>query len=316
MTIVLAACSCSNGDQTTAGSGGSPTGGMGGMAGDGSQTGGSGGVTCDPRCSPACDPACDACTDGKWIERVEGRVVDEQANPVQEVDILLCVFYPNGMENCLRPIKTDAAGAFEVPVDEGARCMDRAILSVILTGTDRTSSYCRLDLPDTQSSVSIETPFILYQTTRATIVPPAGDSATKRTVVFADGLELDVTPELFYAIGGGYEDLAARRLAPDAGGLCFLQDPGTITAVYGFSPTGEIDEAGFPVRIPNETSLPAGTDVALYVLGGLNCVLADGTRVSEGDWAQYGTGKVSADGLVIEGDPVPCLYWLGYGPLT
>jgi hypothetical protein len=348
MTIVLGACSSSNGDQTTAGpdqtagSGGSPTGGIGGAGagglptggiggagagglpisgtggtgGGGSPAGGSGEPTCSPKCSPECDPACEACTDGKWIERIEGRVVDDQANPLPGADAVLCVYQATGLENCLNPTQTDATGAFEVTIPDEARCINSAVLGVMLIGTDRTFSYCHLDLPDMQSSVSIEQPFILFQTTRATVLPPAGDLAVEQTVVFADGLELDVTPQLFYSIGGAYADLAVRRLAPDTGGLCFLQDPGTIIAVYGFSPTGDIGEAGFPVRIPNATSLPAGTDVALYVLGGLSCQLSDNTWVAEGDWVQYGTGKVSADGLIIEGDPVPCLYWLGYGPLT
>jgi hypothetical protein len=319
----------------TGGSGGTggngfPTGGIGETGGNGFLTGGSGGVTagngsptadsgtltCSPKCAPQCDPACEACTDGKWIERLGGRVVDEQASPVPEADVLMCVFYPNGMENCLQPIKSDATGAFEVAVPDEARCISSAVLSVTLIGTDHTPCYCHLDLPDMQSSVTIEQPFILYQTTRATVLPPEGDKEAARTVVFADGLELDVTPKLFYAVGGGYPDFAVRRLPPDANGLCFVKDPSTLIAVYGFSPTGEIGDAGYPVRISNTTNLPAGTDVALYVLGGLSCMLPDNTFVHEGDWVQYGTGKVSADGLMIEGDAVPCLYWFGYGPIN
>ena len=37
------------------------------------------------------------------------------------------------------------------------------------------------------------------------------------------------------------------------------------------------------------------------------------TLLEEADWHAYGTGAVSADGMTITGDPLPCITWLGYG---
>ncbi len=322
MAMAFGACSCSTDEQSPSGTdqnaGGSAslTGGNGAAGGSASSASGNGALGCDARCYPECDPACASCADGKWIERIGGQVVDEQAKPLAEAGAVLCVHFPNGLEDCVAPTQTDANGALEVFVPDSARCVDHAVLAVMSADIYRTSAYCHLNLPDTQSSITVEEPFVLFQTAPAAVLPPEGETNLERTVIFADGLELDVTPDLFFPINGEYEDLAVLRLPPDTGGLCFVKDPAALTAVYGFSPTGEVDGVGFPVRIPNATNLPAGTDVALHVLGGLNCLLADDTRVEESDWVQYGTGKVSADGLMIEGDPIPCLYWLGYGPIS
>ena len=61
------------------------------------------------------------------------------------------------------------------------------------------------------------------------------------------------------------------------------------------------------------TAQASGTDVSLWVLGGLDCTLANDTHLEEGDWHRFGTATVSGDGSRIEGDPLPCLNWVGYG---
>ena len=85
--------------------------------------------------------------------------------------------------------------------------------------------------------------------------------------------------------------------------------------LWAFWPESAVDGVGFPVRIPNTGNLAAGTQVDLFVLGGLECNLDDGTHVPEGVWSQYGTGTVRADGAVIESDAgsgLPCFTWFGY----
>ena len=48
-----------------------------------------------------------------------------------------------------------------------------------------------------------------------------------------------------------------------------------------------------------------------YLLGGLDCTLADTSDVPEGDWVHIGTATVDGAGTAIEGGMVPCLNWLG-----
>jgi len=113
-----------------------------------------------------------------------------------------------------------------------------------------------------------------------------------------------------------YEELAATRLAPTTDGLCFLDAPESLEAVYAFSPEGDLKESTAALRIPNSTGLAADTVVDLYVLGGLSCSLASGAKVKEGDWVKFGQATVSSDGSVIEAsgeNGLPCINWFGYG---
>ena len=53
----------------------------------------------------------------------------------------------------------------------------------------------------------------------------------------------------------------------------------------------------------------------LYALGGLSCSLGESEYISEGDWIQFGTATVDADGYAVSdaAQGVPCLIWLGIG---
>ena len=62
---------------------------------------------------------------------------------------------------------------------------------------------------------------------------------------------------------------------------------------------------------------PAGAEVALYVLGNLDCTRVGGERVEEANWERFGTATVTSSGAWVDAPAAegpPCLSWLGYGP--
>ena len=254
------------------------------------------------------------CTADSWVAAVQGRVVDEADQGVGGAMVQLCVRTggPSGTLLCVRPESSDGVGLFTIQVPQAARCMVRATLRVLLPEQDRATSYCELDLVGADGVLALSAPMLLVETHPATALPPLGDTASARTVVFDDGLELDVVPQQFF--GGSYDALAARRVDPAAVPLCFVDDPAAFEGLYAFSPEGDVQSATYDVRIPNPTDLPVGAAVDLFTLGGLGCHLTDGTTVPEGQWARFGTGTVRADGVIEASgaDGLPCLSWLGY----
>ena len=254
------------------------------------------------------DPSCTA----EWIARITGEVLDEAGEPVEGAKAQLCLrVAPNDVLRCLAPVDADSSGAFVADIPDGVRCSTEATVRTLAPGTDNGTMYCHVDISGGNPIVEIEASFILYSTVPATGLPDMGDSASERAVTFADGLEIDVVPDRYYAPGDGYGKLAARRLDGVASELCFLEGAPTLDGLYALSPEGDVDGASFPIRIPNTSSLAANSDVALYVLGGLDTRLPDDSTIPEATWQEYGTGTVSSDGTTIEGE-LPYFSWFGY----
>jgi hypothetical protein len=257
----------------------------------------------------------ESCLTEAWITRVEGTVVAEDDAPMADVRPQLCVrTSPADELVCLSPPRTDTAGAFVINVPASAQCMRHAVMRVLLPGADKVTAYCPLDLPLDRPVLSLAQPYVLYDTLPVSALPPRGDANAARTVSFAEGLEVEVTPVRLVASGEGYAALASRRLLPSAPGLCFLGPAPPVVALWAFSPEASVDGAAFPLRLPNATALPAASTVDLYLLGGLSCDLEDGTPVAEGEWRSYDTATVSGDGAWVEGGSLPCFTWLGYAP--
>jgi len=259
----------------------------------------------------------ETCSPDTWVAAVEGRIADEAGAGIIGAMAQLCVRTAgvNPQLICVRPEPTTTDGRFSIAVPQSSRCMTRATLRALLPDTDRAATYCDIDLTGIEGVLALEQALVLVETTRATTLPPLGDAAQARTVIFDDGLELDVVPETYRDIGPGYEALAARRIDPTAVPLCFVDDPADFEGLYAFSPEGDVAGPSYSLRLPNPTGIPAGQPVELYALGGLTCHLADGATVPEGQWALFGTGTVRGDGTVIEAsgtEGLPCLNWLGY----
>lgn len=251
-----------------------------------------------------------SCTQGSWVVIVDGVLQDEVGAGV-EAKAQVCIrVAPSNNQICLRPADSAPSGEFSVVVVESARCMQSMVMRAVAPGTSYAASYCHVDVSADEPIVDIPDPVVLYDTVPAQTLPPAGQTDQPRTVVFEDGLELEVTPDDFF---GDYSMLASKKVLANQPRPCFLPAGEAFDGVYALGPEEDISGDGFPVRIPNETNLAPGTVVDLYVLGGLFCQLPGAPEpIEEGRWEQYGTATVNATGDFIEGGRLPCVNWFGY----
>ena len=125
---------------------------------------------------------------------------------------------------------------------------------------------------------------------------------------------MDVQPELLGIGASRYTELQGVHVAPaDASGLAFLEDAETYEGFFGFSPEGNIRDAGFGLRIAYSTGLAAGATVDLFALGGIGCTVGDDGLIPEAEWQKIGTGTVDGAGESISFDTnLPCMTWMGY----
>ena len=250
--------------------------------------------------------------DSPNIHTVTGRVLNDEGRGMGDTKVQICVrLFENGELLCLRPSDTRTSGQFLLRIGESARCMTSATLRILKPLTDHATAYCHL--PDGEGLIEIADPFTLYRTTRASTLPPEGDKLTIRTVEFANvGVQIDVVPDLLYSGGAPpYEMLAATKIQPGDPRFCLVEES-PFDGIIAFSPELDIEDTPAPLRI--QTELAPGTQVDLYVLGGLSCLLADGTLVEEGTWAQFASTTVGDAGLISVDDDegIPCLNYLAW----
>ena len=266
------------------------------------------------------DPSCPM--SASWITTVSGHVTDEMDNPVQNAWAQLCLVTSEGTAVCLSPEDTLADGSFEILVPVENRCLVEMTMRNLVLGENRATMYCHLGLDAAQSAYEVTESLKLYPTVAATMIPPEGDKEMVRTVEFSDGLNLSLAPKYFY---GEYEQLAAATVDPT--GLCFVENPSTISVLYAFSPEGTaavdfnanaIREIAINIPVPSTTMVSPGDTFDLYVLGGLGCpdpntAMPGSNFIKEGTWAKFGTGTVNSGGTMIESDMgvgIPCLTWV------
>ncbi len=225
----------------------------------------------------------------------------------------LCVHTATGQFICLSPARSDFDGVYTVEIPEKVRCLDKVAMRVLDPSTNRGTVYCSID-PMAGPGVRLREPSVLPTARPALSLPPKGDVKAPREVVFDDGLAMQVTPSLFFSGGDvGYAGFGGRRIPTDAVGLC--GEAPSFDGLYVLFPEGQIDAPGFELKIPNADGYPADAAVELFVLGGLDCQLLDGTQVPEASWAKFGEGRVSGDGAHIISEPgsgLPCFTWLAY----
>lgn len=256
------------------------------------------------------DPVCPA--DVAWVGEVVGDVVDESGAPVDNAIAQMCVRTHGGLFLCLQPTPTASDGSFHVVVAENARCADRATLRILVPQENRGTLYCNVALSVTEPSLELAAPFVMIETAAPSERPALGDEDAARTVVFADGLEVDVTPGAML-FPDDYDRLAARALSVADVPACMLEGAPSFDGVYAFSPESELSDASFAMRIPNSAGLSNGADVELWLLGGLSTSLADGTRVEEGVWERFGTGTVSGPVIDVPAPQgLPSFNWFGW----
>ena len=109
-----------------------------------------------------------------------------------------------------------------------------------------------------------------------------------------------------------YDDFGVRKLTSSDATPCFVDSANPPDAIYATSLAYDVDGEGWDVRMENTENLAPGTTVDMYVLGAIECHLANGTEIVEGEWTKSGTAQVSSDGQYIEGGKLPCVSWFGY----
>ncbi len=211
----------------------------------------------------------------------------------------------------LAPPSSDASGYWNQSIDEDNRCINEIAMRAVLPDAGFATTYCHVPLALTHGILEIRDPIVLYDIDRVASLPPLADADAPRDVMLADGLVLEVTPSVFF--GDEYDHLAASRI-PVADPPCFAEGL-DLLGLYAFGPEVAVLGAtgGFPIRIPNVHGLADGTRVDLFVLGGLDTFLPDGTQVHEAAFEAYGTASVSGGMIVSDvGSELPYLSWLGY----
>ena len=254
------------------------------------------------------DPACT----GDWIAGVRGQVEDETGAPVSGAQVQMCLRLANLSQLCLEPQTTDENGWYAVVLPEPARCLSRVIVRATRTGGAQRygTSFLLTSTRPLYGVLDVAEPVALVPTQAPIEMPPMGDVSAMRTVRFASGLELEVTPEAL-DFQESYDFLTAGEVELSAAPGFTASAPG-LTGLWALGP--ELGSyPGMRFRIPNTRGLSEGARVDLFLVGGIYTELADGHYVEEGDFERFGSGVVR-DGF-IEPDPgseLPYLTWLGY----
>lgn len=284
----------------------------------GSPDGGLGDTGVDAGCTPPAgdpfgcedqttDPACPA----HWVVGTVGQVTRADGSPVENARAQLCVrVHPDDRLVCLLPPATDADGRFAIVVPEELRCLTRAAMRALAPREPLASTYCPVEFPaDNLPIVDLGAPYVLHSVEPAD-VPALGDPSAPRDVTFPGGIVLNLAPEDLPSTTD-YEELSGAPVDVTAT-ECFAGGE-VFDGAYVFGSDLPLDP-GAAITLPNDSGLAPGSLVDLYVLGGIETRLIDGSHVEEAELATFGTATVSPDGSALVGDFVetrfPYLSWL------
>ena len=241
------------------------------------------------------------------VASVLGRVIDERGSPIASARPQLCLRLAiDGRLVCLEPPFTDDTGRFVLEVPSELRCIDRGVMRVLVSGGPYATSYCPLEPTRAiEGTLTLDSPIELTAVARVPL-PPRGDPAVSREVVLGDVLAVEVVPDRLgsesdYARLGAARVVPARSCVPEARAL---------DGLIAMTPEGRVDGA-FRVLA---SGLAEGTRVELFVIGGLDTRLPDGSIVEEGSLVRLGEGRVDVDGTITPEPTVllPQLGWLGW----
>jgi len=256
------------------------------------------------------DPDCT----GHWLVGTTGFVVDEDQTPVPGTRVQLCIRdAKDDSLQCLTPATAQDDGSYVITAPLLTRCISEGVMRLVLPKSQRVVQYCPLQLEGEGAIIESSEPFVMFATTPATTLPERGDEEVERTVIFEDGMELDMVPSSFFGSGDGYDGISVRKLAMDTPGLCTTGTSAVeFDIVYGFAPEGDVWKDSYALRQPASPD-QAGMLAEFYVLGGLNCTLVDETHVGETEWAKFAEGIVAEDGMVhlSKEAGLPCIGWMG-----
>ena len=266
----------------------------------------------------------DASCEGNYFNEVRGWVVDELGEPMVGAKVQACVRdYATGTLACLSPQTTRTGGYFNVPVTESTRCMLSVTLRAIVPRVAFAPMYCHGSFEGDSGDgvLRLNEPLVLYQTRPAENISTSGEETGESSLVLNGDLHMTLNNESLY--GPTVDEIGGRPVSPDAPGLCFLEHSEgapQVDGVYAFAPEGDFTNDSAQVSFPNTMGYAPGEEIQLYVLGNLDCSIEGMSEsLEEGDWVPITTATVDMGGARIEtndGSGIPCLSWLGYGPIA
>ncbi len=253
-----------------------------------------------------------------WVAAVTGRVVDGTGAPIEGASVGYCIF-ADGLSTCLPDVKTNKYGWYNKPIDKAFRCVEKMVARAY-SGPTATSnlrlseSYCRPALTPSRGVLDNVTDDVLYKLAAPTSLPGLDDAKKARTVTFPGNIEVTITPDSivesdqYNYLSAAPLDLATRP--------CFVPKDLTLDGLVAFAPNMNVAVfSSNPVKIGFKlgTTLPEGTAVDLYVLGGVSTQIDADHAVEEGELAKFGTGKVTNGAVVPDtGSELPALTAVGY----
>lgn len=281
--------------------------------------------TVNPAADVVRNPMCPMSAD--WFRFVRG-TVESEGMTVADALPQVCVRNNAGSFLCLQPEASCADGSWAKEFIPDFRCISSVVMSVTkLSGGSYATTFCNIDTTG-EGILDVATPLPLYTVEPAPNKPAFGDATAARMLTLQDDFQLEVTPGhiegcfLDDTSCPNYDTLGVRRIQMTDATPCFLDATNTPDELFAFAgpgldlvsfepPNSMKVKRQFPFRVPNNLNLAAGATVDLFTLGSLTCETPEGMLIEEGDWEEYGTGTVSADGMFVEGE-LPCLTWFGY----
>jgi hypothetical protein len=252
---------------------------------------------------------------GSWVVGATGRVQDDAGNAIADMNVGFCVFAGTS-STCLAPGTTGSQGWFSYQIPAKFRCMENLIIrtSAPPFGSQRyAESYCKPALTPREGALEIELPQVLHALDAPMSLPPIGDPTLAHQVAFANGVEITLVPNDM-AEGDLYPRLGSKVLNPKAS-HCFVPSGLALDGLIAFGPSMNVNVgSGAPkMDFRLKTSLPEGSAVDLYILGGVGTQLDVTHGIEEGVFAKVGSGNVTAGSVRPDANSrLPALTVVGY----
>jgi hypothetical protein len=260
---------------------------------------------------------------------VKGLVVDSSGAGISGAKAQICSRSArDGSTVCLAPVDTAADGSFALAVPDANNCMYESVMRALVPNQPYSTSYCTitgdaLAAPGGVLDLS-PTPTVLHALTPAADAPDyvpdangADDWDATYTVVFEDGLEIDVVPSWYFNGAIGHKSMAATYIE-GTDHLCNAHEIEGAPGTWSISPEGDVFQMNYAARIPDKLGLPDGTEVDLYIQGGIGHTLWDGddkAECREAEWRHFACATVENGVITLEGGTgLPSIGWLTYVP--
>lgn len=209
------------------------------------------------------------CPGGRFTSAVAGKVVDQAGEPLLGAKVQTCIRTPTGQYACLSPVDSQVDGSYTIGIGPPYDCMEELAMRVLVPAKTYATHYCDIHLTAGEPTLTFDGPIVLHETKPPKDLPPLGDPSVRRTVVFEDGLEMDVLPDDAYLDEESYPKLGATFVPAGTSDLCMPAELDAAPGAWALYPDTDVYNSPYPARIQDKLGLDDGTEVTIYMLGGL-----------------------------------------------